>query len=198
MTVYFHGSFSLHRERMAGLLSSSLGDSSLRDKQLAAPFRYGAPFSARYRSWLHKTGLTRLGFPVRLTELGQVVRHFDPDLQRPTTMWLMHWELTQDPERTEAWHFFANEFLPNHESFTRQDLLDGLATKLSSHSERHFGPGSKLNVVIARKLIDCYIQPEGLGQLKLLRVVGNGFVRDVPNAQRGPWDSISALRDAYS
>ena len=61
MTVYFHGNFGLNRERMAKILYKALRNPEARDKNLAKPFGYNAPFTARYRSWLHKTGMVKLG-----------------------------------------------------------------------------------------------------------------------------------------
>jgi hypothetical protein len=151
MTVYFHGSFGLNRSRMAGILRAALKDPGLRDQEIAEPFGYNAPFTARYRSWLHKTGLIEMRYPIRLTEMGEVVYNNDPNLESLTTQWFMHHELTTDPDRTEAWHFFANEFLPVYKSFSKEDLLVGLTDKLRAHSEKHFGPGSKLNKVILRE-----------------------------------------------
>ena len=71
MAVLFHGNFSLVRHRMAGLIKLALQQPELKDKALAEPFSYGAPFAAIYRSWLHKTGLTKLGLPLELTEMGK-------------------------------------------------------------------------------------------------------------------------------
>lgn len=94
--------FGLNRPRMAALLKLALENSDLRDKELAAPFDYGAPYARIYRSWLHKTGLTELRFPVKLTPMGEVVLQNDPQLESLTTQWFMYWELTTDPTRTET------------------------------------------------------------------------------------------------
>ena len=198
MAVYFHGNFGLNRARMAGILKHALSDANLRDKQLAKPFGYGAPFAAKYRSWLNKAGLAEMGFPLQLTPKGTIVWEKDPTLESPITQWLMHWELTQDPESAEAWHFFVNEFLPDHSSFTRQDLLDGLSMKLSPHSMKHFGPGSKLNQVIARKLIECYTEETALGALGFLKQDGKRFVHTPVKKTRGPWKTTSQLQRAYA
>jgi hypothetical protein len=80
--------------------------------------------------------------------MGEVVWQHDPALEVLITQWLMHWELTQDPTRTETWHFFANEFLPQHSIFTRDNLLKTLKIRLKLHSEKHFSLGSKLTPVI--------------------------------------------------
>ena len=197
MAVYFHGNFGLNRSYMAGILKHALADSSAKDADLAKPFGYGAPMAAKYRSWLHKTGLTESGRPLSLAPAGEVIWEKDPNLESLTTQWFIHWELTQHPTRAEAWHFFIHEFLRIHASFTRDDLLEGLTEKLRPHSEKHFGPGSMLNKVIARKLIDCYTAEEALGGLGIIQTDGKSLVRSDSGKSRGPWDSPAKLRRAY-
>ena len=196
MTVLFHGNFGLNRQRMAGILSSGLNDSNLKDKDLAKPFGYGAPFSARYRSWLHKCGLAELGLPLRLTPMGEMVFRNDPKLESLTTQWFLHHQLVSDPLRAEAWHFFAKEFLPRFDAFTKDQLLMGLMEKLRSHSEEHFGPGSTLNKTIMKKIIEAYTDEKGLGQLGLIKFENDQFIRRKPK-QLGPWKTAASLQTAY-
>ena len=196
MTVMFHGNFGLNRKYMAGILSLGLKSPSLKDKDLAKQFDYGAPFSARYRSWLHKCGVTEQGMPVTLTDMGAVMHKKDPKFQSTITQWCLHHQLVTDVTRAEAWHFFAKEFLTTHSSFTKQDLLDGLTEKLRYHSEMHFGPGSKLNKVIARKMLEVYSNEDGLGGLGLIRQEGKSFVTLKPK-QLGPWKTVASLEKAY-
>lgn len=197
MSVFFHGSFGLNRDRMSGLLAESLKNPDSTDKQLAKPFDYGAPFSAKYRSWLHKCGITEMGLPMKLTPIGEIVVKEDSKFKTMVTQWLLHHELVTDPERSEAWHYFAKEFLPKHSKFTKDDLLEGLTEKLRYHSEMHFGPGSKLNKTIARKIIEVYTEPQGLGMLKLIEQDGKSFVRLRPKT-KGPWKTPAALAKAYA
>lgn len=142
---------------MAAFLKTALSNPDLRDTELAKPFGYSAPFAEKTRNWLHKTGIAELGFPVRLTAEGKKVWQKDPNLELEQMQWFIHLELTKDPNRAEAWHFFIYEF-----------LLNGLMMKLRSHSEKHFGPGSKLNIVIVRKLLECYTEDYALGSLRVL------------------------------
>ncbi|MCZ7570920.1 MAG: DUF4007 family protein [Ardenticatenaceae bacterium] len=197
MTVYFHGNFGLHRPSMAGILRRAIENPGMKDAQLAQPFGYGAPFAAKYRTWLHKTGIAELGLPLRLTALGEIVWEKDPELQSLTTQWFMHWGLTQDPTRAQVWHFFSHKFLPQHAVFTREDLIEGLTEELRAHSEEHFGPGSKLNVVIARKLIECYTEKDALGELGILWKNDGRFARGDDARSRGPWDAPTDLARAY-
>lgn len=197
MAVLFHGSFGLNRSHMAGVLNHALKNPKLKDKELAKPFNYGGPFAMRYRSWLHKCGMTEMGLPIKLTERGAIVHAKDPSLDSLSAQWFLQHELVQDPERAEAWHFFAEEFLPKHESFTADDLLDGLTGKLRYHSEMHFGPGSKLNKTILRKILECYTSDHGLGQLGLLRKDGKEYLRGKPVKKVGPWKTTDALAKAF-
>lgn len=196
MAVLFHGNFPLNRGHLAGVLELALKNPKLKDKELAKPFGYGAPFAAIQRSWLHKTGLAELGLPLKFTPIGEVVRKKDPRMEKMATQWLLHHELVEDPERAEAWHFFAKEFLPQHATFTKEDLLAGLAQKLGPHSMKHFGPGSKLNQQIARKIIQVYTQPSGLGDLGLVSAEGTQYKRGEPNIM-GPWSAVDVLVKAY-
>lgn len=177
MSVYFHANFGLNRGNMSGVLKSALENPSMKDNDLAEPFGYGAPFASRTRSWLNKTGIIELGLPVELTSKGKVVWENDPEFESLKTQWLMHWELTQDPIRAETWHYFYHEFLPKHDAFTKEELIDGLTLKLRYHSEEHFGPGSKLNLIIAKKIIECYTEDYALGTLGIIEKEGYQFIR---------------------
>jgi len=68
--------------------------------------------------------------------------------------------------------------------------------KLRYHSEQHFGPGSKLNQQIARKIVQVYTEESGLGQLGLLRKDAKELVRLQPKAV-GPWKTPKQLAAAY-
>lgn len=198
MTVYFHGSFGLNREYMAGVLAAGLKKPDASGDEIAEPFGYKAPFTGRYKSWLHKTGLTTKGRKVALTELGEVVWEKDPKLQSLTTQWLLHHELCTDSERAEAWHFFAHEFIPKRKSFSIEDLEMGLAMKLMSHHPSHFGQNAPMIKVIARKIIQCYTLPEGLGALGILSKVGQNKYSVHKPSTMGPWKSAKALESAYT
>lgn len=196
MTVLFHGNFALNRVHLASVLVNGLENPKQKDKELAKPLGYGAPFAAIQRSWLHKTGLCEMGLPLKLTPFGKVVFECDPQLEMLTTQWFLHHELVDDPERAEAWHFFAKKFLPTNKQFERQDLENGLVVQLGTHSMKHFGPGSKLNQRIARKIVQVYTETTGLGELGLLTKNGNEFLRGNPR-KKGPWSSPAKLRQSY-
>jgi hypothetical protein len=168
MTVFFHGNFGLNRPIMSKLLELALENPEWCDKELAAPFDYKVPFASKYRAWLNKTGIIEQGFPVTFTEGGKTIFDDDPNFEKLSTMQFMHEQLISDPREVETWYFFIHEFLPNNPNFTRQDLEKALMMKLRSHSEKHFGPKSKMNTIIARKLIECYTEESALKSLELV------------------------------
>ena len=197
MTVYFHGNFGLNRKYMAGVLATSLKNPGASGDEIAAPFGYKAPFTGRYKSWLHKTGLATNGRKITLTPKGEIVWKNDPKLKSLTTQWFLHHELCEDPERAEAWHYLAHEFLPSHSAFTVEELEDGLAMKLMSHHPTHFGRGASMIKVIARKMIQCYTEPDALGALGILSTSDKKNCAVHKPRQLGPWKSVDALRNAY-
>jgi len=197
MTVYFHGSFGLNREYMAGVLASSLANPGATADEIAAPYGYKAPFTGRYRSWLHKTGLTTKNRKTTLTPFGEVVWRNDPRLQSIITQWLMHHELCTDKERAEAWHFFANEFLPNNKEFSIGGLEEGLSMKLMPHHPTHFGRGSSMIKVICRKIIQCYTDANALGALEIISLGNKGSFKPGRADARGPWTSTKSLAKAF-
>lgn len=143
MAVFFHGSFGMNRDRMAGVLKSALKDPTAKDGTLANPFGYGAPFGARYRAWLRWSGLTNGELPVRLTPLGEIVWKNHKRLSTTITQWFLHHALTGDPNGAKDWHCFATEFLPGRSRFTKRDLMTGLMKKLSSHDKNPSAPTAR-------------------------------------------------------
>ena len=195
MSVLFHGSFGLYRDRLAKILKAGLNGPSLNDKQLAEPLGYGAPFAAKYRSWLHKTGLANQKLPLQLTEMGRVVFEQDPELSQETSILFLHHELTQT-DRAFAWHYFAHEFLPQHNSFSREDLVTAVSSTIESRSLGS-GKPDKMAGIIARKLLECYTEDYSLGSLRILQKDGSRF-RTGELTISGPWASTSELKAAYN
>jgi hypothetical protein len=198
MAVYFHGNFGLNRERLAKLLRYALENPGLKDKELAEPFGFGAPFAQRYRNWLYRVGLTDLRLPMQLTPMGKVVYKYDPALEAAITQWFIHWELTTDPERAETWHFFYHKFLPNHETFTRDDLQMALMTYLSEeHSQQHFGLNSTMLPGITRAILECYTEQHALRDIEIIFIEAGEYKKQKIQPQ-GPWKSESDLQHAYT
>ncbi|MEN8950620.1 DUF4007 family protein [Planktotalea arctica] len=195
MTVFFHGNFGLDRSRMSKLALLASENPSRSDQELAKNFGYGSPFASAYRSWLHKCGISEMRKPFRLTAFGKIILSRDQFFQSNATKWFLHHELTSDPNRAEAWNFFMNDFRPNHPIFTKDVLKKSLMTKLMQHDMQHFGPESKMNPIIVRKLLDCYTSADALGALELLKLLPDGSYQFVERKPLGPWNSPNELEE---
>ncbi len=121
----------------------------------------------------------------------------DPKFENPVTIWFFHQELTRDPERSETWHYFMGDFRANHKRFTREDLEMGLMEKLRSHSETHFGPSSKMNPIIVRKLLECYQENDALGPLGLMRRLDKNTFEFTDVEEPLPLKDVTTLSSSY-
>lgn len=138
-----------------------------------------------------------MGSPIQLTELGEIVYGQDPELSSLVSMWFMHHNLSASPENAEVWHWFSNEFLSLHKQFLKSDLEMGIAKKLMPHDARHFAVGSTMTRVIVRKLIDCYISSDALGDLEICSEVGKNRYRREEPLILGPWPTRQLLLDEF-
>ncbi|MFD2586058.1 DUF4007 family protein [Croceitalea marina] len=195
MSVFFHGSFGLNRSYMAGVLKTLIDSPSSSAEDIAKPFGFKAPFTNRYKAWLQKTGILK---GKELTANGEIIFNNDSKLDTLVTQWYMHHQLTKSPINAEAWHFFIKEFLPGKSKFSRDELEQALGVKLMGHSVEHFSKGRPMNKRISRKLLDCYLQDEGLGKLGFLEVRGkNQYNVQQPREILGPWKNIQELSNTY-
>lgn len=87
--------------------------------------------------------------------------------------------------------------MPSHSSFTREALQMALMMKLRSHSEKHFGPDSSMNPVIARKLLECYTQEYALGELGLLEKEKVRFCSKPVKDVKGSWSDPQQLAQTF-
>lgn len=198
MSVFFHSSFGLNRKFMAGVLNASINYPTKSPKEVAIPFGYDAPFTSRYKSWLQKCGIAKLqSGSISLTPHGEIIWLKDPNLNNIVTQWYIHWELSKSADNAESWYFFYNEFLPKHKKFSKNDLMQALAMRLMPHSAKHFGPESSMTKIITRKLLDCYIKPEALGAINIIKMESNKSFLRANMEKQGPWPDIHTFKKQY-
>lgn len=93
------------------------------------------------------------GRVLRVTELGERLfgpSGWDPYLEDPMTLWLLHWQLATNGAGATAWYFAFNHLhLPE---FLKDDLLDALKLWASQRDMRTPSPGT------LRRDIDCLIR----------------------------------------
>jgi len=108
---------------------------------------------------------------------------WDPYLEDPASLWLVHWLLVSNPKRAATWHLGFNRF--PHPSFTRRDLLEFIqplaersGLKTAKHTlirdiecfVRTYVP-LRSGAAVAEDTFDC-----PLAELRLIDCVGVGDV----------------------
>lgn len=94
-----------------------------------------------------------------LTQAGQLVATKDPYLEATVTDWLIHFHLSLN--EYSLWHYFVYEFLPNHSSFTQDELLTSCLEIFRAESPDEL----KKNL---RLMLKAYTEPQGIAKNRFL------------------------------
>ncbi len=140
------------------------------------------------RHWGRAFGILELDRDSRdqITELGEKLlgaRGWDPYLEDPGTLWLLHWNVVSHPEKASTWYFAFTQW--NQETFTRQELIDWLFRLSENHPTARSTKGSiERDVgVFIRTYVPAEVKPtlpleetfdSPLVELGLLRVAEGG------------------------
>lgn len=196
MSVYFHSSFNLNLERLAGVLKYIITQPELGDEQIATQFGYRAPFTKRYKSWLKKCGILENSLKVKLTEYGKIIYENDSELIKEISLWYMHSFLTHSEDNAEVWNYFYYYFLPKNKSFTKEELSEGLSMKLMVHNPSHFKKNAPMIKVITKVLVDSYTSTTAFGPLEILKFK-NGRFFQVEKESPYNWTNVESFAKLY-
>lgn len=151
------------------------------------------------RHWSQVLGITeRKNGADEVSKLGNCLfaeDGWDPYLEDPGTLWLLHWQLVSKPEKASSWFLAFTKW--NRESFTRDELVDWLVRQAESQ------PGTRATRGSIKRDTDVFIRtyvpsavtatrpPEEtydspLVELGLIREVG----RNVYEFVRGPKSTL--------
>lgn len=93
------------------------------------------------RHWCEATEMTRRldkKGKAETTDLGDKLldpeEGWDPFLEDPGTLWLLHWKLVSNPSRSSTWHLAFTRW--NSERFTRDQLVDWLERLVAAEQPR--------------------------------------------------------------
>ena len=96
------------------------------------------------RHWSFTFGVAeRRGAKYYVSDLGKYLiasDGWDPYLEDPGTLWLLHWQLVRNLEKASTWFLAFTQW--NRESFTRDDLVDWLLIQVESQSGTRATRGS--------------------------------------------------------
>lgn len=104
---------------------------------------------------------------------------YDPFLESPATLWLLHWQLLRRPSHATAWYFAFFHFHAN--SFSSDELL----AALMAYRDRHF-PAARAADSSLQKDVTCLLR---------MYAHGSGRAREVPEeALDSPFRELDLIR----
>lgn len=84
----------------------------------------GTNMAKAIRYWMRTAGVT-MDVPqkgVQLTELGKIIAKYDPYIEDPFTLWILHCKIAGNFEQATAWNVFFNQ-MDLTSAFTRDDMF---------------------------------------------------------------------------
>lgn len=129
--------------------------SIFRDDDAIARFGVGRNMVSAIRHWATAAGIIKTsadGNHIQTTELGRKIfadDGFDPFMEHPSTLWLMHWNLASRPGKT-TWFWTFNQF--HNTTFDRDHLVQGLE-KLARDRE-----WSRVASATVKRDVECFVR----------------------------------------
>lgn len=178
LQLSFHTTFALKKEDILRILKVASEEKGLKDtaQSLIEKTGLGNKKLGPMKSWSIRSGLVDRNTG-KLTPEGAIILAQDPYLESPISDWLMHFHLSfgdkglVSPPTALAdwggWSWFVYAFLPQHKTFTRQEL-EGYAGSVFTKATKNLA--KDLNI-----LLRAYIEPHALS--------GCGFVKSFEKDQ---------------
>ena len=131
--------------------------------QAIADFGVGKNMVASIRHWAIACGVLDATIRGGRTEalctsaMGRkIFLNGDPFLERPGSLWLLHWRLAAMPGRATAWYFAFNEF--NDAIFTRDTLGARLMSRIDEMRESGKLAGSRIARATVDRDAECFVR----------------------------------------
>ncbi len=147
------------------------------------------------RHWCAAMGLLeppQRSIPDSPSELGRRLftkAGWDPYLEDPGTIWLLHWKLVQRPNKASAWFLAFSQFTPeSNEGFTRSELVEWLVAKAAER------PGTRATANSIKRDVDVFIRTYVPSEVKATNPPEDTF--DSPLAELGLIDEVN--RDTFA
>lgn len=174
-----------------------------------AEFGVGKNMVVSMRYWALAAGIinevrAHLG-PYETSALGRALlddRGWDPWLEDPTSLWLLHWQFASTPQRTSTWYWVFNHC--PHATFDRAMVTEYLTQLCTERAMKKVAPAT------LKRDVECfvrtYVEKDGGGskedtlecpltELGLLRKVGR---REGFQLARGPKGTLAPAMFAFA
>lgn len=137
------------------------------DESAIAYFGVGKNMVTSMRHWSLASGVLQItnddelgasGSQIQPTELGQLIfeDEGDPYLERPASLWLLHWHLAATPMRATTWYWAFSEL--NEQTFTRDLLRARLARRCEELREDGRLKNSRISESTLKSDVLCFIR----------------------------------------
>jgi len=74
------------------------------------------------------------------TEFGKMMEEYDPYLENPSSLWLLHWKLCTNPDSATIYYWFYNHFKKN--KFTKIELVNDVSEWLDDKGCKKVSPST--------------------------------------------------------
>lgn len=175
-------------------LKKENGESIFRKNYGADALGVGTSMAKSIRYWMKASGLTTdvPGKGVFLTELGELLFEYDPYMEDPFSLYVIHANIVLNFEMATSWNVFFNNF--SLSSFNRSEMLLKMTDLLIEKTNEHKLPDRSIKDDCSALLsmyyseFDNKLDPEEkknspFSQLNLLTRKGNYFRKTSPNNQ---------------
>lgn len=183
LLLSFHSTFALKKEDLIKIIQAASEEKGLKDslENLMQRTGLGNRKVTPMISWGTRAGLiSNKG----LSPEGKIIWERDNTLESSITDWLMHFYLSfgdrglqsppNDPSEWGGWSYFVYTFLPQHQTFTSEDLHNYSALTFDQENPKSLLKNFKI-------LLRAYTESHALASCKFLTVEENKYVAGYPS-----------------
>lgn len=178
LQLSFHGTFALKKADVLKILQAAQESQGLKDTRESLMNRTGLGNEKvlRIKSWAIRAGLVQND---KLSPEGALIIKKDPYLESPLTDWFMHFYLSfgdnglaallDNPADWGGWTWFVYTFLPEHRSFTQNELVAYASTVFPEETTKKLNKNLKI-------LLRAYTETYALSGCRYLYTEGNKYI----------------------
>lgn len=191
-TINFHETFCLSRASLSQLLNVTHQTGTLKSEFLIST-SLGTNYQKAMPRYAYRAGL--LDERRCLTLFGNFTAERDPNLEKTSTQWLLHYHLTAPHGPTAFWHYLVTHWFVPGNTFTADQLTDDLAEFLQR--EKRKVPSLRSIRSTITIFTGTYLKRDGLSRLGMLEEVEKNTYH-VPRVSQPPiWALGYALADYW-
>lgn len=196
----FHESFALNLPSVSAILKlSRTNEGRITPRIIADQTSLGPNYVRSMPQYARATGLMEMG-SYRLTPLGEAVCLHDPNLENPTTLWVMHYHLSAPNGPGPAfWSHLVTKYLALGKDVYRADV----AQEISRFQVSQVGKADvkeRTARSTATVFLGTYTKSDALGHLGLIRIISerDGYLQ-ISESQSPPSGVVAfALADHWA